>query len=78
MKSPIDQIAPNNTVAVYTVLTILIKMKNMLGLEAMVDYMAQYCSTIERNNPKMKIAVNEALSLISIEKLYCSFDKPQA
>jgi hypothetical protein len=63
-------LAPDSTVAIYTVLTILLRMRNALGLEAMLEYIATYCSIIEKNNPRFKMAVKQALTLISIEKLY--------
>ena len=60
----------DNTIAVYTVLTILLVMKRKLGLEAMLEYVERYLTTIERSNPKFRLAVSHALSLINVEKLY--------
>ena len=62
--------SPINMVAIYTVLTILVKMQNSLGLEAMIEYIAKYLSTIERHHPEMKKAVAQALTLMSVEKIY--------
>ena len=61
---------PENIIVVYTVLSILIKMKDSLGMEAMLEYIGRYLSIIEKNNPKFKTAVKEALSLMSVEKIY--------
>ena len=60
----------NNTIAVYTVLSILIKMQHRLGLEAMLEYMEKYLCTIEKHNPQMKYAASLAINLISVEKIY--------
>ena len=60
----------NNTVAIYTVLTILMQMKTTLGLEAMLEYIGKYLSTIEKTHPDMKTAVARALGMMSIEKIY--------
>ena len=62
--------SPVNTIAVYTVLSILIKMKGSLGLEAMLEYMGRYLGTIEKHNPRLKYAVSRAIQLINIEKIY--------
>lgn len=61
---------PDNKIAIYTVLKILARMKKELGMEAMHEYMDRYCAIIDRNNPKFEYAVKQALTLISIEKLY--------
>ena len=60
----------NNSIAVYTILSILRQMKENLGLEAMIEYMEKYMEGIEANNPEIKSAVQYALSLMSIEKMY--------
>lgn len=59
-----------NIVAIYTILQILWVMKQRLGLEAMLEYINTYLNEIENNNPFLKKAVNEAMQLISVEKLY--------
>ena len=69
-RSPNMLKSPNNTVAIYTVLTILVKMKNSLGLEAMLEYIGNYLSAIEKTQPDIKLAVAKALTLMSIEKIY--------
>lgn len=60
----------HNMVAIYTVLSILLKMKNSLGLEAMLEYIGKYLEVMEVQHPGMKEAVAKALSLISVEKIY--------
>ena len=60
----------HNTVAIYTVLTILMKMKAELGLEAMLEYIGKYLETIENIHPDMMAAVAKALSMMSIDKIY--------
>ena len=59
-----------NTVPIYTVLSILVKMKNSLGLEAMLEYIDKYLCTIEKHNPQIKYAASLAINLISVEKIY--------
>ena len=65
-------LTPENTIAIYTTLSILLKMRTHLGLEAMMEYMEFYISTIERYNPRFKGAVEQALSLMNVQKIYNS------
>ena len=60
----------NNMVAVYTVLSILVKMQHVLGLEAMLEYIRSYLNIIEKYNPQIKPAVSQAMQLISVAKIY--------
>lgn len=57
-------------VAVYTVLTILLKMRKNLGLEAMSDFLDSYTAAVEKINPDLKNSVIEALSERAIYNLY--------
>ena len=61
---------PTQSVPVYTVLKILLKMKKELGLEVMLDYMDYYLKIIEAHNPDVKKAVEDALAMINVEKIY--------
>lgn len=66
-----QQLIPNtNSIAVYTILSILRQMKETLGLEAMLEYVEKYPKIIEANNPEIKSAVQHTLSLMSIEKIH--------
>lgn len=58
------------SVSSYTTLAILQDMRQKLGLEAMVEYMDKYLDIIGTHNPKIKSAVNQALSLVSVNKMY--------
>ena len=60
----------DNTVAIYTVLSILIKMKNRFGLEAMTQYIQSYLDSTEIHYPGIKPAVHRALDLMSVERIY--------
>ncbi|MCK5013301.1 MAG: hypothetical protein KAS66_05745 [Candidatus Omnitrophica bacterium] len=59
-----------NSIAVYTVLCILRRMRKQLCLEAMIEYMDEYLLTIEESNPQLREAVLKALSMVSIKKIY--------
>ena len=59
-----------NSIPIYTVLTILQKMKNELGLEAMLEYLERYLYVIGQANPQLNMAVSKAVSLMSMEKMY--------
>ncbi len=59
-----------NSIAIYTVMCILRRMKDQLGLEAMLEYHARYLETIETHNPQLKQAITKALCLMSVEKMY--------
>ena len=60
----------DNTMAIYTVLRILMRLKDQLGIEAMLEYIKQYLALIDRNNPEIDGAVSYVLSRLSVEKLY--------
>lgn len=62
-------------VAFYTLLTILLKMKKELGLEAMLEYMAQYLLAIDSHNPKLAMAVAKTLENIPVEVFYYEMGK---
>ncbi len=69
---PFHDISTNstNSIAIYTVLCILRRMKQEVGLEAMLEYHARYLETIETHNPRLKHAVAKALGMMSVEKMY--------
>ncbi len=68
-KTP-NQAFSENTVAIYTMLSVLQKMRRQLGLEAMLDYVGSYMGTIEAHNPKVRLAVAIATKMIDVEKIY--------
>ena len=70
IKKPVPLLTFENTLAIYTILSILISMRRQLGLESMLEYMIAYLTLIEKSNPFIKEAVQEALNLIKISKLY--------
>jgi hypothetical protein len=59
-----------SAITLYAVLSVLKKMRRELGLEAMLEYMDFYQKLIEDHNPQFRQAVEKALELISIEKVY--------
>ncbi len=59
-----------NSIAIYTVLCILRRMKREVGLEAMLEYLDKYLGAIEAHNPRLKQAVAKALGMMSVEKMY--------
>ena len=61
---------PSNMIVVYTTLKILNAMRSQLGLEAMLEYIDKYLFLTERDNPRLKTAVTQALTLMSVEKIY--------
>lgn len=62
--------AATDSIAVYTVLTILRKMRKQLSLECMIEYMDVYLLTIENHNGRLKDAVDKALAQASISGIY--------
>jgi hypothetical protein len=60
----------NNAVALYTMLAILTRLKSEVGLEAMLEYIEHYQKLIERYNPDFRQAVNGALDLMDVVKMY--------
>ena len=69
-RQPLPFLTPENTIAIFTTLSILLKMKEQLGLEAMMEYMEFYILTVEQYNPRFKGAVEQAVSLMNIGKIY--------
>ena len=68
--------SPTNIIAIYTVLSILLKLRSHLGLEAMLEYIENYLRVLEANNPQMKYAVAKALEYIDVKKIYTeAFDE---
>ena len=63
-------VAPRNSVIVYTMACILSRMRDTLGLEAMVEYIDGYRRAIEKHNPLMRSAVEKVLRSVNIQKLY--------
>ena len=59
-----------NSIAIYTVLCILRRMKQEVGLEAMLEYLDKYLGAIEAHNPQLKQAVAKALGMMSVERMY--------
>ena len=59
-----------NIIPIFTTLSILLKMRKELGLEAMLEYTEFYVQTIEEHNPRFKGAVDQALSLVSVKRIY--------
>lgn len=71
-RQPFPNIFTNsaNSIAIYTVLCILRRMKREVGLEAMLEYLDKYLGIIETHNPQLKQAVAKALGMMSVEKMY--------
>ena len=69
-KTPARNTLSSHCVNTYTVLCILRKMKNQMGLEVMLEYLEKYLEVIENYNPRLKMAVIEALSRLNVEKIY--------
>ena len=65
-----EMLSPTNLIALYTFLSVLLKIKQQLGLEAMLEYAEAYRRLLESHNPKMKDAVRQALEFIDVNKIY--------
>ena len=59
-----------DSIAVYTHLRILVRMRQELGLEAMLEYMDNYVACIAEHNPELGKAVEKALSMMSVRRIY--------
>ncbi len=59
-----------NIIAIYTALSVLLKMRKTLGLEAMLEYAENYLEILAAHNPEMKFAVLKALEFIDVKKIY--------
>ena len=54
----------------YTMLKILDQMRKELGLEAMLEYLQIYLRTMEEDNPKVHLAVMQALKVNNVAQIY--------
>lgn len=61
---------PEYIATFYTLLTVLLKMKKELGLEAMLENMAQYHKVIDSHNPKLAMAAAKTIEEIPSEVFY--------
>jgi len=66
---------PEHSTAFYTFLSILLKMKQELGLEAMLEYMEKYLRTIDSHNPNIANVVGKALNSIPVEVIFNELSK---
>lgn len=62
--------SPQNLLVVYTVFSILIRMKEKLGFEAMWEYMFHYWQIVGRKNPSIRAAVIRAQEAMDVERMY--------
>lgn len=69
-QTPTPLFKPNSLVTVYTVFRILTMMRRRLGLEAMLEYLERSIFLLERENPRIKSAVTQALTFMNVEKIY--------
>lgn len=59
-----------DSIAVYTQLVILLRMRHELGLEAMLEYLDAYVGMVQCSNPELRRAVDKALSVMSVRQIY--------
>lgn len=60
----------NNQMVIYIASRILWAMKEQLGLEAMLEYLAKYIEMVNTHNPIVKEAVTQAVQLMDVKKMY--------
>lgn len=60
----------DQTVAIYTALRIIMKMKKEMGLEATLEYLESYLSEIEKLNLSLRGVTDEVLEVIDIQKIF--------
>ncbi len=76
-----DKGSPNlnrRLIIIYTVLLVLKKMRDRLGIEAMLDFLDSYTKAIERIKPEIKNAVNNELLDRALQELHqtvCRYEK---
>ena len=64
-------IIPNDqTVAIYTTLRIIERMKKEIGLEVTLEYLEHYIAEVERNIPPIKKTTDYILQFINIRKIF--------
>ena len=62
--------SPNNTIAPYILLKLLLKMRDRLSPEAMENFTQTYIEMVETHYPRLKHTVSAALKDSDIRKLY--------
>ena len=64
----------SQTLAIYTILTILMRMKSDFGFEAMLEYMDKYLRALETHTPEIRMAVVRALEVVNLHRIYKEVD----
>lgn len=62
--------SPVNEITIYTVMKVLARMKDQLGLEAMLQYIERYSLFIEKQNPELKKTVRNAIVNLDVVNMY--------
>ena len=63
-------VSEEQEIAVYVLLVVLSKMKQRLGLEAVLEYIEKSKYNFRKNNPALIKTVNYALTRVNVEKIY--------
>jgi len=62
--------SPVNEITIYTVMKVMARMKETMGLEAMLQYMERYSIFIEKQNPELKKTVRKAIVNLDVVNMY--------
>ena len=62
--------SPDNMLAIYAASCLLTRVGERFGLQGMDAYLKSYIRTVGRREPKLKAAVDVAVGMINIEKMY--------
>lgn len=60
----------DNTLAIYTASRILQRISERFGAEAAQEYLKVYTGSVEGEQPALKAAVDQALNIMNVEKMY--------
>ncbi len=61
---------PDNTIAIYTASCVLRRIGERFGPQGMDRYLKSYIQVVDQREPKLRAAVDQAVSMMNIEKMY--------
>ena len=65
-----DFFVPDSAIVIYTTLRLLNKMKRILGLEIMLEYIDYSIQALEKLNSDLRSNTTQVLEIIDVDKIY--------
>jgi hypothetical protein len=69
-KQAMSVISLKEKVLIFTILSVVLTMKEKLGLEAMLEYINNYLTIMGDCDPQLKETVGQVLGAVNVERMY--------